>query len=70
MGVGVKKMGELFVNIKTGKVYIVEWRGIINATNTNEGQRMILYTSEDTGQAYVREINEFNKKFMPFQPEE
>ena len=61
-------MGELFINIKTGDVYVVEWRGIINATNANEGQRMILYSNIDTYQAYVREENEFYEKFKEYQP--
>lgn len=63
-------MGELFINIKTGRIYSVNWRRIINATNANEGQRMILYTSEETGHTYVREENEFNEKFRPYQPKE
>ena len=51
-----------FENLKTGHIY---WYlgEVINATNDNDGQKMILYNDRE-GNYYVRDIEEFNKKFV------
>ena len=47
-------------HIKTGHIYTVQAE-IINATNAQSGQVMVLY--ERNGVQYVRAKREFNKKF-------
>ena len=47
---------------KTGNTYFVLSLEIVNATNSNDGQRMILYANS-TGQLFVRELEEFLCKF-------
>jgi len=50
-------------NKKNGKIYIRE-KNVINATNSNDGEVMVLYRpEEDYENWYVREINEFYEKF-------
>ena len=39
-------------------------RGIINATNSNDGDSMVLYKN-DSGQKFTREESEFDSKFKP-----
>lgn len=51
-------------NIKNGNIYEVIRNDVINCTNINDGQIMVLYKSEKyPGKIFVREINEFNTKF-------
>jgi hypothetical protein len=49
-------------NIKNQHIYNVVSLRIINATNEQDGQKMILY--EKDGQFFVREYEEFYKKFV------
>ena len=49
-------------NKKTGKFYFIEHYYVINATNANDGQAMILYRNE-LGGLLVRERTEFFEKF-------
>lgn len=62
---------EAYLHLKSGKKYYRVTRGspLINATNENEGQEMILYKNE-SDQFFVREYNEFMKKFSPIIEEE
>jgi len=46
---------------KTGKIYKVSSFSVINATNENVGEQMVLYHCP--GQYFVREYNEFMEKF-------
>lgn len=57
----LKVMNKLFVNIKNKKIYEV-YGEVTNATNANDGQKMILYT-DGYGNFYVREVKEFGEKF-------
>lgn len=50
-------------NKKNGKIYLVIDRDVVNATNSQDGQRMILYIDEN-GDYYVREFEEFYNKFV------
>jgi len=49
-------------NKKTGKIYFLINNRIINATNANDGQIMVLYKNEN-GDLFVRERKEFLIKF-------
>lgn len=53
-------------HIKTGNLYFILYRDVINATNERDGQKMILYS--DGANIYVREKAEFYDKFV--QPNE
>lgn len=54
----------LWRNNKTRDIYVVEDCDILNATNTDNGTRMVLYYKCDAPeQKYVREHAEFNEKF-------
>lgn len=57
----------IYIHLKTGNKYLVMHRGLINSTNAQNGQRMVLYTpynQEAVSQPwYVREELEFNAKF-------
>ena len=57
--------GETYVNKKYNRDYIVIKDLVINATNNNDGQEMVLYKLADScsQQIYAREINEFKVKF-------
>ena len=51
-------------NIKNGNIYEVIRDDIINCTNANDDQIMVLYKSyEHPDLLFVREINEFKIKF-------
>jgi len=58
---------QIWIHNKTGNTYInCEPAIVINATNENDGQEMIVYHRQDTskdGNTYVRERNEFLHKF-------
>lgn len=58
-------MNNLYTNKKTGEFYI-KAKEVINATNENDGQVMILYSSMKTGQTFVREKKEFFEKFVMY----
>ncbi len=48
-------------NIKKGTVYEVIQTGIINCTNAQDGEKMVLYSNGEL--TFCREENEFYKKF-------
>jgi len=56
-----------YLHIKSGRVYEVKFFGVINATNAQDGQEMVIYEGmkkDGSGKAlFVREVNEFNDKF-------
>ncbi|MFH0757362.1 MAG: hypothetical protein V2B15_08755 [Bacteroidota bacterium] len=52
----------VYINKATGQQYQV-LQTVMNATNAQEGQRMILYTPLPSGLTYVMEMNEFYEKF-------
>ena len=53
-----------YKNIKNGNIYEVIRDDVINCTNANDDQIMILYKSiEHPEMLFVREINEFKVKF-------
>jgi len=54
-----------YKNIKTSHVYLFLGE-VINATNKNDGQKMILY-DDRKGTYYVRETKEFYEKFEKFE---
>lgn len=49
------------VHKKTGNIYYVMYDAAIDCTNERDGQRVVVYTRE--GIVFVREYNEFIKKF-------
>ena len=53
--------GTKYINNKTGNFYYYQGT-IINATNSNDGQVMVLYKNE-YGELFCRELNEFKEKF-------
>ncbi len=56
-----------YKHLKSGRTYEVLKIGIINATNAQDGETMVLYEGEEIDGAgigtFVREISEFTKKF-------
>lgn len=63
-------MVKIAKNKKTGKTYRILREDIINSTNGREDEIMVLYMpidelniSDDSKPEYVREKNEFYKKF-------
>ena len=58
-----------YVNLKNGKTYEVVSFDAINATNAQDGQRMVVYIGEQANEikkgVFVREYNEFMTKFVP-----
>jgi hypothetical protein len=61
-----------YKHIKSERIYNVINMNVINATNKDDGKIMVLYEGEKRdgtgiGQ-FVREINEFNLKFIPYNP--
>ena len=53
-----------FKHLKTGNIYEVIRDDIINCTNANDKQIMVLYKSDKYPDLlFVREINEFKIKF-------
>ena len=66
MGVQTKDIIMYVKNKKNKKLYTVLNTNIINCTNEQDGQKMVLYTGSDKEgclQIFVREINEFFEKF-------
>lgn len=64
---GIPQSGEVWVNDKTKNRYLVISANTINATNSEDGQVMVLYVrQDDNGENrtyFVREIEEFVLKF-------
>lgn len=58
--------GTFWKNNKTGSLYQVVSGPVINATNSQDGQIMIVYSRVDPVYGvYAREISEFREKFTP-----
>jgi len=55
-----------YENIKTKGIYVVE-DIVMNASNANDGEHMVLYKDPITRNAYVREIEEFKIKFKKYE---
>lgn len=54
-----------FRNLKNGKIYDVIREDVINCTNANDGEVMILYKNMDyPDKIFVREKSEFYVKFV------
>jgi hypothetical protein len=60
-------MSENYKHKKSGRIYEVVSKKIINATNNVDGQIMVMYIGEKkdgSGKGvFVREFNEFHEKF-------
>lgn len=59
-----------YIHLKTGKIYDVVSLDVTNATNAQDGQRMVVYIGNlrnGSGKkgVFVREYEEFQKKFRP-----
>ena len=59
-----------YVHLKTGHIYDVVSLDTINATNAQDGQRMVAYIGEKKDgsgkkSVFVREYSEFMTKFAP-----
>ncbi len=55
-----------FRHLKTGNIYEMVRDDVINATNANSEQIMVLYKSDlHKDKLFVREKNEFYEKFKP-----
>lgn len=50
-----------YKNLKKGTVYEVLKTGVINCTNAQDGQKMVLYSNGEL--VFCREENEFYQKF-------
>jgi len=57
-----------YIHNKSGKTYQVITNKVINTTNAQDGQTMVLYSTLDGSITYVREIEEFIQKFKPVIP--
>ena len=61
-------MSQKFIHIKTGNTYEMIRDDVINCTNANDHQIMVLYKrNEDPDLIFVREKEEFYKKFKKFE---
>lgn len=58
-----------YIHIKSGRTYQVITDKVINTTNAQDGQSMVLYSTLDGAITYVREITEFIQEFKPVLPE-
>lgn len=57
-------MSKNFKHLKTGNIYTMLRDDIINCTNANDEQIMVLYKRDDKPELlFVREKEEFYKKF-------
>ncbi len=58
---------KVYIHLKTGNEYLVLHRGVVNATNAQNGERMVLYTPYTHTPRhepwYVRLESEFDTKF-------
>jgi hypothetical protein len=65
---------KIYVHLKTGNLYLVIHRGLVNATNAQNGQKMVLYTPYVKGSEhldwYVRDEAEFDTKFREISHED
>ncbi len=53
-----------FKHLKTGNIYYVIRDDVINCTNANDDQIMVMYRRDDLpDKVFVREKNEFFQKF-------
>jgi len=50
-----------FKHLKTGKIYEVYHKEVINCTNSNDNQKLVLYTNGKD--IFVRDLEEFCNKF-------
>ncbi len=62
------RLNKKYRHNKTGEIYYATdpiQQEIINCTNDNEGETMVIYTrgTQTNPGVFVREINEFNEKF-------
>lgn len=61
----------LYRHLKSGNIYEVERVGIVNATDAQDGQVMVMYWRKGTSSAsdiwFVREEREFRSKFVRLQ---
>ncbi len=57
-----------YIHLKSKKIYDVVSLDVTNATNAQDGQRMVVYIGDKrdgSGKSiFVREFNEFNEKFV------
>ena len=53
---------EVWKNKKNGKLYRILYYSVINTTNAQDGQKMVVYENME-GQIFVREQKEFYEKF-------
>lgn len=57
-----------FRHIKTGNIYELITDDVINCTNANDGQLMVIYKRPDKpNMTFVREKSEFYTKFEPIE---
>ena len=55
-----------YKHLKTGNIYELIRDDVINCTNANDDQIMVLYKTERyPDKIFVREIKEFKEKFKP-----
>lgn len=59
-----------YIHLKTGHVYEVLTQDATNKTTPQDGQKMVIYIGERRDGSnkkgiYVRELEEFNEKFVP-----
>ena len=55
-----------YKHLKTGNIYELIRDDVINCTNANDEQIMVLYKNDNyPDKLFVREIKEFNEKFKP-----
>ena len=62
------QVDDIWVNKKTGNKYLIISANVINATNADDGQKMVLYKKvgkwfEGQPETFVREYEEFILKF-------
>lgn len=55
----------LYKHLKTGNLYTVINRDAVDVTNERDGVNVVVYRRREGGQTYVRELTEFNEKFIP-----
>ena len=60
---------QVVTNDKTGKVYLVIDNDVTDCTNVRDGESGVLYM-DLFGKTFVRERNEFCKKFTVIQPDD
>lgn len=59
-----KTVSKLFKHLKTGNIYEMLRDDVINCTNANDDQIMVMYKREDLPDLiFVREKSEFYQKF-------